>query len=327
MWVLFAAHVSAAAAGDRVRLIVAGHDKVIYLPAKLAERLGYFAKEDLEVELVNERSGVDAQNQMLAGAVQGVVGFYDHCIELQAKGKAAQSIVQLTRTPGEVQLVSTRYPEIKSMADLRRKALGVTGLGSSTDFLTHYLMTRAGAKPSEFTTVPVGAGATFSAALQTDMIQAGMTTDPTATRLLRSNQARVLVDLRSVETTREALGGLYPGAAVYLPTDWVQAHKGVAQKLANAFVRSLRYISEHSAAEIAERMPPEFYNGDREMYVAILAQNKSMFTVDGQMFADGPATVLTVLSSHSRSFRGRTVDLSRTFTNEFVQRAAVELGK
>src|SRR3974377_2255067 len=76
---------SATRAADQVTIMVGGYEKQIYLPAKLAEALGYFKDKGLDVTLLNEPAGVDAENEMLAGAVEGVVGFYDHCIDLQAK--------------------------------------------------------------------------------------------------------------------------------------------------------------------------------------------------------------------------------------------------
>src|SRR6478609_8691539 len=145
---------SLASAADKITLMVGGYEKQIYLPAKLAEALGYFKDEGLDVELLNEPAGVDAENEMLAGAVQGVVGFYDHCIDLQAKGKFVESVVQFSQAPGEVELVSTKHPEIKSPADFAGKNLGVTGLGSSTNFLTLYMASKAGLKPGDVVTVP-----------------------------------------------------------------------------------------------------------------------------------------------------------------------------
>src|SRR5450830_1989761 len=233
---------SSAMAADKVTIMVGGYEKHIYLPAKLAEGLGYFKAEGLDVELLNEGSGVDAENEMLAGAVQGVVGFYDHCVDLQTKGKYVESVVQFSQAPGEVELVSTKHPEIKSMADLRGKSLGVTGLGSSTNFLSQYLMVKAGVPLGEFTSIPVGAGTTFIAAMTQDKIQAGMTTEPTISRLLKTGEARVLVDMRSIEKTKQALGGTYPAASLYMPTDWVEKNKPTVQKLANAFVKTLKYI-------------------------------------------------------------------------------------
>lgn len=312
---------SSAMAADKVTIIVGGYEKHIYLPAKLAEGLGYFKAEGLDVELLNETSGVDAENEMLAGAVQGVVGFYDHCVDLQTKGKYIESVVQFSQAPGEVELVSSQHPEVKSMADLRGKSLGVTGLGSSTNFLTQYLMVKAGVPLGEFTNIPVGAGTTFIAAMQQDKIQAGMTTEPTISRLLKTGEARVLIDMRSPEKTKQALGGAYPAAALYMSTNWVEKNKPTVQKLTNAFVKTLKFINTHSAAEIAEKMPKDFYAGDKDGYIKALADGKVMFTADGVMPAGGPETVLSVLAAFSKNVKGKTVDLSKTYTTEFVKNA------
>ena len=311
----------AATAADKVTIIVGGYEKHIYLPAKLAEGLGYFKAEGLDVELLNEASGVDAENEMLAGAVQGVVGFYDHCVDLQTKGKYVESVVQFSQAPGEVELVSTKHPEIKSMADLRGKSLGVTGLGSSTNFLSQYLMVKSGVPLGEFSTIPVGAGTTFIAAMQQDKIQAGMTTEPTISRMLKTGDARILVDLRTLEKTKLALGGAYPAASLYMSTDWVEKNKPLVQKLANAFVKTLKFINTHSAAEIAEKMPKDFYAGDKEGYIKALADGKAMFTADGVMPQGGPETVLAVLSAFSKNVKGKTVNLGKTYTTEFVKNA------
>ena len=58
---------TAAQAANKISIMVGGYEKQIYLPAKLAEALGYFKEEGLNVELLNEPAGVDAENEMLAG--------------------------------------------------------------------------------------------------------------------------------------------------------------------------------------------------------------------------------------------------------------------
>jgi len=186
-------------AADKISIMVGGMEKIIYLPAKLAEQLGYFKDEGLEVELLSEPAGVEAENELLAGAVQGVVGFYDHTVDLQAKGKFVESVVQFSQAPGEVELVSAKLADqIKSPADFKGKSLGVTGLGSSTNFLTQYLAVKNGVKLGDFTSVPVGAGNTFIAAMQQDKIQAGMTTEPTISRLIKTGDAGRITRVRDV---------------------------------------------------------------------------------------------------------------------------------
>jgi NitT/TauT family transport system substrate-binding protein len=312
---------ASAHAAEKVTIIVGGYEKIIYLPAKLAERLGYFKEQGLDVSLLNEEAGVDAEGELIAGQVQGVVGFYDHCIDLQAKGKYLSSIVQFSQAPGEVELVSSKYPQVKTMADLKGKNLGVTGLGSSTNFLTQYLMVKQGVKLGDFTSVPVGAGATFIAAMQQDKIQGGMTTEPTISRLVKTGQARVLVDMRTSEGTKAVLGGTYPAASFYVMNDWAAKNKETAPKLANAFVKTLHYINTHSAEDIAAKMPADFYVGDKDSYVKALASSKAMFTSDGVMPAGGPETVLAVMGTFSPNVKGKKIDLSKTYTSEFVKNA------
>ncbi|MBI1218010.1 MAG: ABC transporter substrate-binding protein [Rhodobacteraceae bacterium] len=309
------------ARAETVSLMVGGIEKQIYLPVVLAQRLGYFREAGLDVRILSEPAGVEAADEMLAGAVQGVIGFYDHNIELQSLGKYTESVVQFSGVPGEVELVSTAHPELKAIADLRGHHVGVTGLGSSTDFLTEYLLVKAGLKLSDVTPVPVGAGDSLIAALQQDQVQAAMTTEPTISRLMALGRARVLVDLRTLAGTRAALGGPYPSACLYMETSWVEAHHDTVQSLATALVRALHFIATHSADEIAERMPPDFFVGGRAMYVAALASGKGMFTPDGRMPAGGPETVLAVLSAFMPAVKAGDVDLSRTYTSAFVAAA------
>ena len=211
---------------QKVTIMVGGITKLIYLPARLTEQLGYFKAEGLEVELLSQPAGVDAENELLAGAVQAVVGFYDHSIDLQAKGKDVKAIVVFGGVPGEVEMVATKSAgSIKSMADVKGKTLGVTGLGSSTNFLTQYLAHLKGIPSSQYSVLPVGADNSFIAAIKQGRIDAGMTTEPTVSQLLKTGDAQVLVDMRSVEGTRAALGGAYPASSLYVQSAWLDTHK------------------------------------------------------------------------------------------------------
>ncbi|HEY8025850.1 MAG TPA: ABC transporter substrate-binding protein [Burkholderiaceae bacterium] len=312
----------AARADDKITLMVGGIEKQIYLPAKLTEQLGYFKEQGIDVELLSEPSGVNAEDELLAGAAQGVIGFYDHAIDLQAKGKAVESVVQLAQTPGEFEMVSAKVAsQVKSPADFKGRTLGVTGLGSSTNFLTQFLAVQNGVKISEFTSLPVGSGSTFIAAMKQGKIDAGMTTEPTASRLVKTGDGAILVNLCSPEETQKALGGLYPAASLYMQTAWVNAHKPQVQKLVNAFVKTMKFIQSHNAAEIAEHMPADFYAGDKTAYVTALGNSKPMFTADGKMPPSGPATVLKVLLAFDKTVQGKTIDLSKTYTVEFSSAA------
>ncbi|MCW2903287.1 MAG: sulfonate/nitrate/taurine transporter periplasmic protein [Streptosporangiaceae bacterium] len=307
-----------------IKIMVGGIDKVIYLPAKLTDQLGYFKQEGLNVQLLTEPAGAQAENVLISGDVQGVVGFYDHTIDLQTKGKCIQSVVQFADVPGEVEIVSTaKAGKIKSPADFKGTRLGVTSPGSSTDFLTRFLAVKHGLQTSDYTTVKAGAGQTFIAALENGGIDAGMSTDPTTARLLTTGKGKILVDMRTEAATKAALGGLYPSSSLYMDCAYVKAHPDTVQKLANAFVRTLGWIKTQTPAQIAAKMPADYAGGDPKLYEKGITDTIGMFNADGIMPADGARNVLEVLAQFSPNVKGRkdTIDLTKTYTTDFAQKA------
>ncbi|WP_406473458.1 ABC transporter substrate-binding protein [Streptomyces platensis] len=309
-------------ANGKIKIMVGGLDKVIYLPARLTQQLGYFEDEGIHVTLLTEPAGVQATTSLVSGDVQGVVGFYDHTLDLQVKGKQVESVVQLAHAPGEVEVVSNKAAgEVTSPKDFKGKKLGVTGLGSSTDFLTKYLAVKNGVQTHEFTPVAVGAGQTFLSALQQGSIQGGMTTDPTVAQILDKNLGKVLLDMRTPEGSQKALGGPYPSSSLYMNTDWVNSHKETVHKLANAFVKTLKWMSTHTPEQIAAKMPADYAQGGKKLYAQAIKDTLPMFTEDGVMPADGPATVERVLKAFNPNLKNATVDLKKTYTTEFVKKA------
>jgi NitT/TauT family transport system substrate-binding protein len=311
-----------------VKIMVGGLDKQIYLPAMLTQRLGYFKQQGLNVQLSDEPAGVEAANQLLAGQIDGVIGFYDHTLDLQGKGRQTESVVQLLRLPGEAEMCRTDVAgQIRSPADWSGKKLGVTGLGSSTYFLTQYLATHNGVPTSKITPVAVKAGPTFVAAMQHKAIDCGMTTEPTITALQEKSLGKPLLDMRTEAGTTQALGGVYPASALYMRNDWVASHRATVQKLANALVKTLHWIHGHSAAQITAKMPPDYYAGvGRAQYVKALQAELAIYSPDGVMPTGGPETVLKVLSSFDPSVKGHKIDLSKTYTTEFVKKANASPG-
>src|SRR5260370_1081789 len=222
-------------------IMVGGLSKQIYLPNELTQKLGYFAQQGLDVTLIDEASGQSAETEVLAGQVDAGSGSYNHTIDLQAAGKNIESVVQLGIAPGEAEIVSAKEAgQIHSFADLKGKNLGVTELGSGTHTLQIALLHKVGLGPDQAHFVPVGAGDTFIPALQQGKIDASMTTEPTISLILASGIGKVLVDLRSPQSTTAALGGSYPFILLFLKKEFGNSHKEVRPKPVNAYVKNLK---------------------------------------------------------------------------------------
>ncbi len=320
--------IGAGAAGaqtpPKISIMVGGLEKIIYLPGMLTQRLGYFKDAGVNATLLDEGAGVSAEDEMLAGRVDAVGGFYDHTIDLQSKGKILEAVVIWDRVPGEVLVVSNRSG-IKTLADLKGKHIGVTGIGSSTNFLASYFVTKGGGSQGQYTPVPVGAGNTLIAAMQQNRIEAAVTTEPTVSRLLKMGVAHPLIDMRTNAGTHAALGGTYPAACLYLRTDFVNRHRDAVQRTVTAFVKTLKYLQTHSASVVTDQMPEDYYVGDKALYLTAMGASMNMFSPTGEMPQDGPPTVLKVLAAFNKDLDPNKIDLSKTYTDEFVKKSMAAL--
>jgi len=306
-----------------LKIMVGGLNKQIYLPNKLTEQLGYFKEQNLDVTFVDEASGQATEEEVVAGNVDVGSGSYNHTIELQAAGKNIETVCQFGIAPGEAEMVDSRKASsITSVSDLRGKNLGVTDIGSGTHTLTMALLGKGGMSADQAHYVGVGAGDTFIAGIQQGKIDAGMTTEPTISRLVQSGAGKVLVDLRTPESTRAALGGDYPFIGVFMQNTYVNSHKDTVQRLVNAYVKTLKWMHAHTADEIAAKMPADYYAGNKDLYVSALKNQLSIFGSDCKMPSGGPDTVLKIEQQFVSTFKGKNANLSKTYTNEFASKAS-----
>jgi NitT/TauT family transport system substrate-binding protein len=313
-----------AKSGDKVSIMVGGLNKQIYLPFQLAEQLGYYKAEGLNITLTDEPAGVDATTNMLAGKVDGVGGFYDHTIALQGLGQSAVSVVSMLTTPAEVELCRNDLKaKIKSPADWKGRKLGITATGSSTDFLTQYLAQRSGVDPKTTHRIGVESGATLIGALEHKNIDCAMTTEPTVSQLLATKKAYVLVDTRSAAGAKKWFGGAYPATSLYMMSDYVAKNPKVVQKLVNVYVKTLKWINTHSAAQITAKVPADYYAGTgKAAYITALDEEKGIYNPTGIMPPKGPSIAVKVLTTFNPAVKGKKIDVTKTFTDEFVKAAS-----
>jgi NitT/TauT family transport system substrate-binding protein len=203
--------------------------------------------------------------------------------------------------------------------------LGVTGLGSSTNFITRAIAAHAKVPATKLHSVVIGAGATFIAAFKNKTVDCGMTTEPTITQVLQQNLGYVLVDMRYGNLTRQALGGTYVATSVYGMTDWINSHQDKVQAVVNAMYDTMRYINSHSAAEIAAKMPADYYAGTGlDAYVKALNDEKVMYNTTVRQIPGGPAAVLKaetagrIAAGSWTQAQVNAVNLSKTTTDTFA---------
>ena len=302
-----------------VTMMVGGIDKQIYLPYQLAQDLGFYKKYGVNMALSTEQAGgVGAEDAMASGQVDMAGAWYTHTIDFQLKGKPVQDVVQLSGSPGE-RIMCAKGSNITSPAQWRGKSIGVTDLGSGTDQLTLYLAARYHLTTKDFSRVGAGAGSTMIAAIQHGKVACGMTTQPTVTAIEKLGIGYSAFDLATTGGVQKWLGGFVPTAGVLALTSWVDANKATVQKVVDALVATMHWINTHTAAQIADAMPPAFVSNSvvtKTDYISGLTQDKNQFLPNGMMPTGGPQVVESI-AKLAGTVTG-PVNLGVTYTNSYA---------
>ena len=304
----------------QVRIVVGGQTEMVYLPTTLAQQLGYFQKNGVEVSIEDVGAGAKSLQAILGGSADVATGFYDHTVHMAAEGKVVKSFVTLARYPGAVLLTSPQNSStITSVNDLKGRTVGVTSPGSSSHFFLNYLLLRNGVPLKDVAVIGMGGGRSRVIAVQHNRVDAAVVFEPTVSVLERSAPGiRLLVDTRSPEGVRATFETeSYPSAVLYATGSWLEANQVVARKLARALCATLTWIQEHPAAEIAKRMPAQFQE-DPKAYLIAVERSKQLYSPDGVMQHDGANAVRLVLGTSMEKVRNSNFDLRQTYTNELL---------
>jgi NitT/TauT family transport system substrate-binding protein len=317
---------SASCAGQRgpggpIRIAIGGQTNMVYLPTTLAEELGFYKEEGLEVELQDFDGGAKALQALIGGSAEVVSGYYDHTIQMAAEQRALVAFVTMLRYPGLVLVSSPQSAaKVRDIRALEGRIAGVTTPGSSSHMFMTFLLARHQVPVDSVSITAIGSGAAAVAGVESGRIDAAWLADPAFTLVKKRNPGiRVLADLRTEEGTTEAFGvATYPSAVLYSSADWLRTNRDTAARLARAIVKTLDWMKSRSEQEIAEKTPTALRGPDSALYVEALKGSRAMFSGDGLMTTDGAAAVLQTLQGSMPKVRDAVIDLSKTYTNDLI---------
>jgi NitT/TauT family transport system substrate-binding protein len=305
-----------------IQLSVGGKPLVYYLPLTITDQLGYFKDAGLNVQIQDFPGGAKSLQALVGGSVDVTTGSYEHTIQMQAKNQPLMAVAQLGRFPGiGFGVLKSKADAYKGPQDLKGMKIGVTAPGSSTNFMVKFLMARNGLSPDDAAYIGVGGGASAVAAARRGEIDAISNTDPVISQLESQDLIKVIYDTRTAEGAQQVYGGAYPAAVLYLPPAFAEANPNTTQALVNAFVRGLKWIQKATPEDIVAKMPDEYKLGDPDAYLKAVRSSMEMFAHDGRIPQEGPQNVLNVLSQFDDTTKGAKIDLAKTYTNQYVEKA------
>ena len=306
----------------KVAIAVGGKNLFYYLPLTIAEQLGYFKAEGLDVEISDFAGGSRALQALVGGSADVVSGAFEHTINMQAKGQFIRAFVLQGRAPQIVLGVNSKTkPNYRAVADLKGMKIGVSAPGSSTNMMTNFVLAKAGLKPSDVSFVGVGTAAGAVSAFRSGQIDAMANLDPVISTLERDGDFKVIADTRKLKDTEAVFGGPMPASCLYTKQEFIDRNPATVQALANAMVHALKWLQAAGPSDIVKVVPESYLLGDRALYLDAWLKVREALSPDGLIPEKGPATALNMLKQFEKDLEGKTIDLAKVYTNDFSKKA------
>jgi len=308
-------------AAEKVTVGVGGVALMVYLPTALAKAKGYFAEEGLDVDILDIKGGgSQAASALIGGSVDFSANAIDHAIKAKVQKKDLVAIHSHVRLPVMGLVVANKYKgEIKSIADLKGRPLGVTSPGSQTHMVLGFLLAKGGVKADDVKIVGAG-GSTMPLAIEKDSVHAGMMVDPFFTVFMKQGKGYALVDMFTTKGTVDAMGGEVQGTTLLTRPDVIAKRPAVVQKMVNALVRANKFIVQSSGEEMAKTLPKEL-SGDLKLYAESFEHAREAFPPDSLVSREGVARVIETMRVFDAVPAGMKIEPESLFDNRYVLKA------
>ncbi|PYM26101.1 MAG: hypothetical protein DMD78_04880 [Candidatus Rokuibacteriota bacterium] len=319
--VLASAWAPAARAAEKVTVGIGGVGLMVYLPTALAKAKGYFAEEGLDVEILDIKGGgSQAASALIGGSVDFSANAIDHAIKAKVQKKDLVAVHSHVRLAMMALVVANKYKgEIKSIADLKGRPIGVTSPGSQTHMILGYLLAKNGVKADDVKIIGAG-GNTMPLAIEKDSVHAGMMLDPFFTAFLKQGKGYALVDMFTIKGTQEAMGGEVQGTTLLTRPDVIAKRPATVQKMVNALVKANKLIAGSSGEQMAQMLPKDLA-GDPKLYAESFEHAREGFPPDSLVSRDGVARVIETMRVFEAVPATLKIEPESIFDNRYVLKA------
>lgn len=306
----------------RVVLAVENRAAFCYLPLTIAERMGYFASEGLDVQVRDLAEPGQALQALISGSAQALSGPYSHSIALRARGQSFPSIVLQGRAPQLVLGVSRKtLAGFRDLRDLAGRKVVVPALGSGGHRMMLVLLANARLPVDAVEFVSVASPSAALAKFRSGLVDAICFHDPVITQLELDGALRVVADTRTVRGNAEVFGGPMPSGCLSVSADYLENNTAECQALVHGLVHALKWLQTAGVSDINKVVPEAYFKGDRALYLAAFSRAREAWSPDGLMPEAGPPTAARMLLRYDEASPLRQVDLAQTFTNALAAKA------
>lgn len=217
---------------------------VFYLPAWMAEKQGFFKAEGLDVKMKVYDSSDPIFVELRKGEQQIAVASIESVIADAYKGGSVRIVAGGAKRPPHFIIAQ---PEIKTLADLKGKLIGVVSMHEGTTFFVADIAKAGGFKLDEVKVEAVGGSPTRQRLLKEKKIDAGLQPYP----LSYEAEAAGLSNLGPIAK----LVPDYQFTSVMVDDDWAKANRAAVVGFLRALRKGTQYMFTHpdESAEVGAK--------------------------------------------------------------------------
>lgn len=304
------------------RLVISVEQRtpLAYLPLTVAQRLGYFEAEGLDVEVRDLPEPGSALRAVQTQAAHLVCGSFSQLLT----APRVRAFVLHSRTPQIVVGVSRKtLPSYREVADLAGRRIGVQAGHATGRAVVRRVLEQGGLDLSRVELVPQPNPFAAVQAFRNGAIDAISFADPVVTQLELLGELRVVADTRTLRGSTEVFGGPMPSVCLGASVDFLTQFPRLCQAVSDATVHALKWLQTAGVTDIIRVVPESHFQGDRALYLAAFERMRESWTPDGLMPADGPLVALRAMAMTEDAALPDAQELQRSYTNDFARRSKV----
>ena len=308
-----------AQARTKVRFAGGGIALYGYMPFFVALGQDLFAKHGIEAEVAQFPGGARAMQALLGGSSDMVCGYYEHTIQMAAKGAKLQAFVLQAQNSGLALGVRKALAgEIKTVADLKGRKIGVSAPGSATHLFAMQLLVKAGLKPTDAAAIGVGTTQTAMSSFERGDIDALSLFDPIINELEGKDSIVILADARDSAGTQAIFGGPYASGCLYADAAWIPKNEAAVRGATAAILEATAFLRGATPDQAIGALQAGMCAVGRDVCDRAFTRNRDAYMHNGTVTPEMAQTVHRMLAGFDPAIANAKVDVSQTYTNKFV---------
>lgn len=272
----------ASAAQPVIHIAVGQVAGAVFSPFAVGVALGLFARDNIEVEIIEHRGGAEAAQAMVGGGVDIFNGDLSHALRLIQQGQQVRVICGTTdRHPYVLMGTPDARPDVQS---LKGQKIGITSPGSQTDNSMRWLLKTNGIDPDkDVELVALGAGASMAVAVQNKQVYAGTVFQPFTSQLKLQNCVTVYSFTDEV--------GPFQGLVMMTRQALLQERGEAVRRFLRSYLGVVKLLHEDEATRTAatQKLYPQL---DSQIAAVAVQELVKTYPADGKVTEEAVQKVL-----------------------------------